>query len=175
MYKSVLAMMTESEKLLLWETEASHLSTLDEDAVVELHTRVRRARTKYSKLYRRRASAQVKKDAARYAASTKSRPAAQKAEVFEDALARVSRRLATLARASANEIRAERLAAVRGQKAGTASAKKAATRAKATPSTRPTRSVTKDGRAATQSPSRKKRQASTLAAGARRQAKRDSR
>ncbi len=173
MNKSVLAMMTESEKLLLWETEASHLSTLDEDAVVELHTRVRRARTKYTKLYRRRASAQVTRDAARYAASKKSRPAAQKAEVFEDALARVSRRLATLARASANEIRAERLATARGQMAETVSTKKATKRSKAAPAT--TRSVTKDGRAAVQSPARKKRQASTLAAGARRQAKRDSR
>ena len=53
-------------------------------------------------------------DASRAAASSKNQRTRAKAEVFEDALARVSRRLAALARQSAAELRAERLAAARG-------------------------------------------------------------
>ncbi len=35
------------------------MAELDEDALLELHARVRRARTKYVKLYRRQASTQI--------------------------------------------------------------------------------------------------------------------
>jgi hypothetical protein len=167
--KKVMAMMSESEKLLLWETETSTLATLDEDAVVELHTRVRRARSKYTKMYRRGAAAQVGKDAARYAASKKNRPAALKAEVFEDALARVSRRLAVLAKESAKQIRTERIAAARGEP----TSKKPAARGRAASSGKSVAS--QPTRRAAKTPARKKREAGTLAKGARRQAKRDSR
>jgi len=64
-----------------------------------------------------------------------------KAEAFEETLARVSRRVATLARQAAAALRAERLAAAR----------------------------------ALRSPRTEKQRAGTLASGARRQAKRDSR
>jgi hypothetical protein len=58
-------MLTETEKTLLLATDRAALSELDEDDLVALHDRVRRARNKYSKLYRRRAREQVAKDAAR--------------------------------------------------------------------------------------------------------------
>lgn len=113
MKKSILAMLNESEQALLRETEAGELDGLDEDDLLDLHTRVRRARTKYSKLYRRRASAQVSKDARRSGAHPKHARTAVKAEIFEDALARVSRHLARAAKESAALLKAERLEAAR--------------------------------------------------------------
>lgn len=104
-------MLTAAEQTLVVSTEGRRLDDLDEDALLELHDRVRRARNKYSKLYRRQAGAQVKADAARGKASAKNANTAAKAEIFEDALARVSRRLATVARQSAAALKAERLAA----------------------------------------------------------------
>ena len=85
-------MLNDTERALL--READDLDRLDEDELVALHDRVRRARNKYSKLYRRRASAQVSADASRARAHVAHARAAAKAELFEDALARVSRRLA---------------------------------------------------------------------------------
>jgi len=121
------AMMNDTEQALLREVESGNLSGLDEDALVELHTRVRRARNKYSKLYRRRASAQVGQDASRAKASSAHTKTARKAEIFEDALARVSRQLARAAKASADGLKAERLAAARSAKAPKVATKKGAT------------------------------------------------
>ncbi|HSP29920.1 MAG TPA: hypothetical protein VLN74_15320 [Ilumatobacteraceae bacterium] len=42
-----------AEQTLLVQTERGRLALLDEDELDELFTRVRRARTKYTKLYRR--------------------------------------------------------------------------------------------------------------------------
>jgi hypothetical protein len=96
-----------------------------------------------------------------------------KAEAFEEALARVSRRVATLARQAAAALRAERLAAARaarqGRGPGTGPAKPAAGRKGASVTAEPT------GDRALRSPRTEKQRAGTLAAGARRQAKRDSR
>src|SRR5689334_1401677 len=50
---ALLNSLAEAELLLIRETERDQLADLDEDALVELHTRVRRARNKYVKLYRR--------------------------------------------------------------------------------------------------------------------------
>ena len=47
MNASLLAALTDSERLLVAETEPAALAELDEEAVVELHTRIRRARGKY--------------------------------------------------------------------------------------------------------------------------------
>jgi hypothetical protein len=107
------AMLNESEQALLRQVDGSSLAGLDEDELIDLHTRVRRARTKYTTLYRRRASAQVKKDADRAKAHAQHARTAAKAEAFEDALARVSRALAKAARANAAALRAERLDAAR--------------------------------------------------------------
>ena len=98
---------------LLRETEPARMAELDEDALLELHARVRRARTKYVKLYRRQASTQIAAVGARGAARSRNRRAADKAEVFETALARVSKRVDIVARRAAAELKAERLAAAR--------------------------------------------------------------
>jgi hypothetical protein len=109
MNKATWAMLNEGEKALLRQAEGSELALLDEDELIELHTRVRRARKKYATLYRRRASSQVKEDAGRAKAHAQHARTAAKAEAFEDALARVSHALAKAARARAVAIRAERL------------------------------------------------------------------
>ena len=59
MNKAVLNSLTEAEGLLVRETEPDALAGLDEDELLDLHVRVRRARTKYCKLYRRAAAAAV--------------------------------------------------------------------------------------------------------------------
>ena len=101
-------MLNESEKALLRDAEPAALAKLDEDGLLVLHDRVRRVRTKYSKLYRRRAAGQVGSDAARGRAHATHARTATKAEAFEDALARVSatsprqpRRVPTRSRRSA--------------------------------------------------------------------------
>jgi hypothetical protein len=115
MNKATWAMLNESEKALLRQAEAASLARLDEDDLLDLHTRVRRARNKYTTLYRRRASSQVMKDADRAKAHAQHARTAAKAEALEAALARVSRALAKAARTRAAELRAERLAAARRQ------------------------------------------------------------
>ena len=174
MNASLLAALTDSERLLVAETEPAALAELDEDAVVELHTRIRRARGKYVGQYRRKAAAGVAKHGGRGKSRPKNARAGLKAEAFEEALARVSRRLAVLARQSAASLRTERLEAARAAK----------TKSKATgvaPSAKP---GTKKGRSAVskpvgdralRSPIKEKTRGSTRAIGDRRQARRDSR
>lgn len=130
MDKATLAMMNGEERALLRRVEPKVLKALDEDDLLDVHARVRRARNKYSKLYRRRARAQVKADRSRGQASKAHTRTALKAEVFEDALAVVSRQLADVARDTAEQLRAERLEAARVAKAGKNAPK--ATRAKST-------------------------------------------
>jgi len=59
MDESLRAVLTESERLLVDETEGDALGLLDEDGAIELETRIRRARDKYVSQYRRSASARV--------------------------------------------------------------------------------------------------------------------
>ena len=94
------------------------MAGLDEDAVAALHDRIRRARNKYTGQYRRGAAQRVSKTGGRGKAFVKNQRARDKAEVFEDALARVSRRLSVLAKQSAADLKAERLAAAAAAKAG---------------------------------------------------------
>jgi hypothetical protein len=110
------SMLNESEQALLREIEPRTLRKLDEDELVAVHQRVRRARNKYAKNYRRGAAAQVAKDGGRGKVSARYSRTARKAEAFEDALARVSARLAKVAQESADRLKAERLAAARRQK-----------------------------------------------------------
>ena len=110
------AMLNETEKALLREVEPHNMADLDEDGLSDLHDRIRRARRKYTKLYRRRASAQVVEDASRTKAHAQHARTVAKAEAFEDALATVSQALARAARASAKELKAERLAAARANR-----------------------------------------------------------
>ena len=166
MNRATLALLSLDERLLVEATDTRQLALLDEDQVSDLLLRVRRARNKYTKLYRRQAGAQVKADSARGAASAKNRGTRDKAEVFEDALARVSRRLAALARQSAAELKAERLDAART--GGGAPASRAPSRSASDP---PVGDV---GRKGGKTPVSRKHVASTRATNARQQAKRDS-
>ena len=158
------SMLNETEQALLRAVQPRELKRLDEDELTELHDRVRRARNKYSKLYRRRASERVTSDRSRSRASAANAKAARKAEGFEDALAKVSERLAQVAAAAAEELKAERLAAARRTPvaATTPTAKKAtggATSSKSKPRT----------------PASEKKRASTKASNKRNQAARDRR
>jgi hypothetical protein len=156
--------LTAGEVDLIEATKPENLRTLDEDDLGDLHDRVRRASRKYRTLHRRQASARVSADRSRGKASAKNQRSAVKAEVFEDALARVSRALAKVAKETSAELKAERLAAARGESSG------------------PVRSSTTDretsgGRrpAKRKTPVSRKHSASTRAKGARRQARRDAR
>lgn len=167
MNQAVRNSLTEAELLLVAETERPALDELDEDALLDLHVRVRRARTKYVKLYRRTASARVSQHGGRGMAGPKSQRNRDKAELFELALARVSRRIGVVAKQAAAELKAERLEDARAVRSGrgpgtgrvsTATAPAAGRR----PATRKTTGGAK-------------KDASTRSQGARRQAKRDSR
>jgi len=118
MNASLLAVLNDGERLLVAQTGRAELAALDEDAAIDLEARIRRARNKYVGQYRRNASARVAEHGARGAARPENQRAAMKAEAFEEALARVSRRVAALARQAAAELRAERLAAARAARHG---------------------------------------------------------
>lgn len=173
MNKTLLAALNDAERRLVAETEPAALKQLNEDEAAALHDRIRRARNKYVGQYRRGAASRVREVGGRGAARPKNRQAALKAEAFEEALSRVSRRLAVLAHEAAVELKNERIAAARGEKP-TAAAKKTA---KSAAAPKGKRSVTKApvGDRAIRSPRTEKNRATTKAAGARRQAKRDSR
>jgi hypothetical protein len=154
--------LTEKERALVAETRAAALGALDEDALVELHTRVRRARDKHVGLHRREIAERVEIAGARGTVSAAPRRSASKAEIFEGALARVSASLAHAARKSAGILRAERLDAAAAQ-SGLRAADAPATRA----------APTGGPAAAPRRPIERKTTASTRASGARRQAQRD--
>lgn len=173
MNASLLAVLNDAERLLVAQTERAELAALDEDAAIELEARIRRARNKYVGQYRRTAAAAVAEHGGRGKARPENKRAAMKAEAFEEALARVSRRVATLARQAAAALRAERLAAARAARQGQAPGPR-----------RPEPAVGRQGPPVTgeptgdralRSPRTEKQRAGALAAGARRQAKRDSR
>ena len=166
MAKATVTSLTEKERALIAESQPARLRDLDEDELVELHTRVRRARTKFVTLHRRETGAQVIEAGARGLANAGPRRSASKAEIFEDALARVSASLAKAARQSAAALRDERLAAARGSAAREPG---------------PAMAVRHDGPAAPKPrrtprrPIERKTSAATRSTGARRQAKRDAR
>jgi hypothetical protein len=173
MNASLLAVLNDAERLVVAETGRAELAALDEDAALELEARIRRARNKYVGQYRRGASAAVTEHGGRGKARPENQRAAMKAEAFEEALSKVSRRVATLARQSAAELRAERIAAARAAKQGQGPGPRAA--APAVGPKGPALTQERAGNAALRTPDMEKRRASTRAAGARQQAKRDSR
>lgn len=160
--------LTSAQADLVRETEPRRMDALDEDALLELHTRVRRARSKYVKLYRQTGASRVGMKGARGHARPGNASNAAKAEVFELALARVSARVDVVARAAAEELKAERLAAVAASRGSTGpgSPQAGAGSTAAGASTR---------RRATKTTGGLKRDASTRAKGKARQAKKDSR
>lgn len=175
MNKAMLAVLTDAEHLLVAQTDKAALSRMDEDALAELHDRIRRARNKTVGQYRRGGSAKVKGVGGRGKASQQNQRARDKAEVFEVALAAVSTALAAAARRSAADLKAERLAAARStavpKKATSTTAKRAASPSRAKPAA-PARTTSGSKRPA---PSQAKKNSHTQAVGARRQAKRDGR
>jgi hypothetical protein len=175
MDNAIWGMLNDAEKELLRSVEPSALTDLDEDDLAALHDRVRRARNKYSKLYRRRAAAEVTEAGARAKGHDRHLRTAIKAEAFEEALARVSRLLAQKAKASADEIRRERIAMARAPRSGgaapaTPTAGKATGKAAAAPAKGSGRPAPK---AKAKTPVSKKTTASNRASTARTQARRD--
>jgi hypothetical protein len=173
MNKSLLSVLNDAERLLIGETDSANLAALDEDAAIALEGRIRQARDKYVSVYRREASARVAEHGGRGKARPENTRAAMKAEAFEEALARASRRVAILARQSAARLRAERLEAARAGRRhqGGGSGRHAA------PEVNPEGpAVTPEptGDRALYSPASQKRRASARAQSARWQAKRDS-
>ncbi len=114
--EDLLSALNGQERDLIRETEPARMAELDEDALIRLHSRIRRARKKHQKNYRRQASAGVEEHGGRGTSRPKNARAAQKAEVFEDALARVSRLLEKLASEAAEALKQERLAAARANR-----------------------------------------------------------
>lgn len=162
-------MFSAKEQTLLVATEAPRLKELSEDELDELLTLVRRARNKYTKLYRRQSADLVAASSSRRGTSTSNQRTKRKAEIFEDALARVARALASAARATADELKRERLDAARAAKGtpaiATASTDPAPARAGGSQRSRSAKGPNAD-------PARR---ASKQASGARRQAKSDRR
>ena len=175
MNASLLAVLNDTERLLVAETERASLAALDEDAAIELETRIRRARSKYVGQYRRAASAAVAGHGGRGKARPENTSARMKAEAFEEALSRVSGRVATLARQAARQLRAERLAAARAVKQSRGPRPASPGAAVTATQNGPTATGEPAGARPLRTPASEKRRAGTLAMGARRQARKDSR
>ena len=157
-----------AEKDLLREAEPKRMARLDEDELIDLHKRIRRARNKYAGIYRRQGSAKVRKKGGRGLAKEKNSRNAGRAEVFEDALARVSAQLA--------EVAAAKRRAAQGRPARRPQpARDLARRTGRGPVRRRPASPAQVTDRTPKGPGREKRNASSHAQGARRQAKRDNR
>lgn len=151
---------------LVREIEPERMAELDEDGLLALHKRVRRARNKHVNNYRRRGAKNVAAGGARGPAAVGGAKERHRAEAFEEALSRVSARLAFVAHEEAEKLKTERLE-----------------RARAGRGTGPESSGSSDG--AVSGPGRDrehrkstgglKKDKSSQAKGARRQAKRDAR
>ncbi|MGC5171454.1 hypothetical protein ACLQ2Q_12455 [Microbacterium sp. DT81.1] len=155
-----------SELDLMREIEPERLAALDEDELLALHKRVRRARNKHVTNYRRTAAKSVNAAKSRGAARPKGGKDRLRAEAFEEALARVSERLAEVAHEQAELLKAERLAMAREGKWTGPESFNASTGA-----------INDEGRTRSHQKTTggQKRDASSRSQGARRQAKRDSR
>ncbi|MFF5288554.1 hypothetical protein [Paractinoplanes globisporus] len=157
---ALLGTLGETELAVVREVRPDRLTSLDEDELIALHTRVRRHRDKYVKQYRRQAAASIEGAGGRGKAHARNARARAKAELFENILAGVSRQLAVAAQASADALHAQRLAEEQPKPAPPPAP---VTRLKPQrPTSRPN------------SPDLQKRRASTRAVNARRQARRDS-
>lgn len=126
MDNAIWGMLNDTEKALLRAVEPKKLDKLDEDGLSDLHDKVRRARRKYSKLYRRRAASEVVSSGSRSKGHDRHARTLIKAEAFEEALEIVSRKLAAAAKASAADLKEERLAAARAGKGSGKGGKKTA-------------------------------------------------
>ena len=167
MKQSVLRSLTEADTVLVLQTTRKNLDTLDEDQLAALHARVLRARNKHVSVYRRGAAARVETTGTRGGARPGNQANRDRIEVFEDALSRVSKRLAAVARASADALRNERIAAA---KEATGTPVIVADGPSAAPKAAGSKVVDRSVR----TPIKKKQVAGAAAVGARKQAKKDS-
>jgi hypothetical protein len=169
---SLLAVLSESERLLIADTDRAALAALDEDGAIDLQNRIRRARDKYVSQYRRSASARVAEQGGRGKARPENARARAKAEAFERALGQVSQRVSALARQSAAVLRSERLAAARAarQRDWPGAGERVPRQRRQGPAVTPEPA----GERALRNAASEKERAGTLAQGARRQAARDS-
>ncbi|SEF13361.1 hypothetical protein SAMN04489740_4365 [Arthrobacter alpinus] len=163
--ETLTGILKDAELDLIREVEIERMGLLDEDELLALHKRVRRARNKHTKNYRRRAAAGVAEEGARGASRPRHGKAAQRAEVFEEALSRVSLRLAATAQETYEALKAERLERARAGKSSGPETSKIPGTGGVGPGTTPMHKT---------SPGAQKIQASSQAANAQRQAKRDS-
>ena len=113
MKPSEMSLFTSAEQTLLVATEPARLDAMNEDELIALLGRVRRGRNKYSDLHRRQGAGAVRAAGKRYAAATSNERTLRKAEIFEDAVSRVARYVSRTARANANEVKDQRIAAAR--------------------------------------------------------------
>ncbi|MBI1352552.1 MAG: hypothetical protein GC156_15735 [Actinomycetales bacterium] len=169
MNKTLLAALNSTERLLIDETEPASLALLDEDETAALHARVLRARNKAQGVYRRGASGKVSAKGGRGKAFGENSHARLKVEAFEEALGRVSARLATLARQSARELKEARLAAAAEAKAGGGAQTRAGRSRSAAPAAKGT------AKRPLRTPASQKKRAGNQSANARWQGKRDAR
>lgn len=170
MKQSVLRSLSERDTVLMLETKRKNLETLSEDELVALHSRVQRARNRHVTNYRRAGATRVAETGTRGAAREGNQLNRDRAEAFEDALARVSKRLAVVAKRSADELRKERLAAAKAAK-GTPEGATAAGSSNAGTS----RAARRNSDRRVKTPAKKKEVASRAATGARKQARKDNR
>lgn len=159
--------LSEDEFALIRDTKKTNMAELDEDDLLALHSRVRKARNKYVTLYRRAGAEKVIEKGARGSGKGANKQNFRKAELFEDALARVSRRLAVVAEQTALELKQERLAAARSDAPSFADDAPDRSKVDSGGAVRIDRTRASSGR--------KKYEASTIAAGQRRQAAKDGR
>jgi hypothetical protein len=85
--------LTPQENLLIGESEPDVLERLDEKQLKDLQHRLRTAREKNFSLLRREGAARVEAEGARGAAQPANERRGEKVEVFDEALARVNKRL----------------------------------------------------------------------------------
>ena len=133
MKPSEISLFTPTEQTLLVDTEPKRLDGMNEDELVALLSRVRRARNKYSDLHRRQGAAAVRDTGKRYAATTSNERTLRKAEIFEDAVSRVARYVSRTARANANAVKAQRVAEATSGGGGSRTSPEKATKKTAKP------------------------------------------
>lgn len=94
---------------LIREIEPERMSQLDEEKLLALHRRIRRARNKHVTNYRRKAAQSVPEAGGRGTARPGNQKSRWRAEAFEEALSLVSARLAEVAHEAAAALKKERL------------------------------------------------------------------
>jgi hypothetical protein len=123
-------LLTADEAKLIEQTSVAALDKKTLDEVGAIYDRVRKGRDKYRGLHRRQASNQVRRDHARGTGANKNLGSSSKYEIFEEALGRVSKREADLAKQSAGELKKARLIAAAAEAAAAKSAAPVPPRAK---------------------------------------------